>query len=55
MIERRARPGQPPMTDIMLRLGSEANQRERQRVDGGYTALRVRHLAPTGFSGTWGS
>jgi hypothetical protein len=55
MIERPPRPGQPPMADIMLRLGSEANQRERQRVDGGYTALRVRRLTPTGFSGTWGS
>ena len=55
VVERRARPGQPPLADIVLRLGSDANQRERQRVDGGYTALRIRQLSPEGFSGTWAS
>ena len=55
VVERHARPGQAPLADIVLRLGSEANQRERQRVDGGYTALRVRQMSPVGFSGTWAS
>ncbi len=55
VVERHARPGQPPLADIVLRLGSDANQRERQRVDGGYTALRIRQLSPEGFSGTWAS
>ena len=55
VVERRARPGQAPLADIVLRLGSEANQQDRQRVDGGYTALRIRQLSPGGFSGTWAS
>ena len=55
VVERHARPGQPPLADIVLRLGSDANQRDRQRVDGGYTALRIRQLSPAGFSGTWAS
>jgi hypothetical protein len=55
VVEQRARAGQPPRTEIILRLGSEANRRDRQRVDGGYTALRVRELSPAGFSGTWAS
>ena len=55
VIEQHARAGQPPRADITLRLGSEANRRDRQRVDGGYTALRVQELGPSGFSGTWAS
>jgi hypothetical protein len=55
VIERHERAGQPPRAEITLRLGSEANRRDRQRVDGGYTALRVRELGPSGFSGTWAS
>ena len=55
VIERHERAGRTPRADITLRLGSEANRRDRQRVDGGYTALRVRELSPSGFSGTWAS
>lgn len=55
VVERHERPGQPARAEIVIRLGSEANRRDRQRVDGGYMALRVRQLAPHGFSGTWGS
>jgi hypothetical protein len=40
---------------ITIRLGSEANRRDRQRVDGGYTALRLQRLDPSGFGGTWAS
>jgi hypothetical protein len=55
VVERQARSGQAPSAEIVLRLGSEANRRDRQRVDGGYTALRVRQVQPGGFSGTWAS
>jgi hypothetical protein len=55
VIERHAREGQPPSSEIVLRFGSDANRRDRQRVDGGYTALRVRKVSPEGFAGTWGS
>jgi hypothetical protein len=55
VIEQHERAGQTPRAEITLRLGSEANRRDRQRVDGGYTALRVRELSPSGFSGTWAS
>jgi hypothetical protein len=40
---------------IVLRLGSEANRRDRARFDGGYTALRVRELDGDRFRGTWAS
>ena len=55
VIERHQRSGEAPRAEIVLRLGSEANRRDRQRVDGGYTALRVRQIRPEGFSGTWAS
>jgi len=55
VVERHERSGQAPSAEIMLRLGSDANRRDRQRVDGGYTALRIRQLSPAGFSGTWAS
>ena len=55
VIERHERAGQTPRAEITLRLGAEANRRDRQRVDGGYTALRIRELSPSGFSGTWAS
>ncbi|HJR15684.1 MAG TPA: hypothetical protein VJ808_02430 [Gemmatimonadales bacterium] len=55
VLERHARPNRPRSTEIVLRLGSEANRRDRQRVDGGYMALRVLQLTPTGFSGNWSS
>ena len=40
---------------ILLRLGSQANQAERLRFDGGYTVLRVRQLDREGFRGDWES
>ena len=55
VVESHARAGQPPSAQIVLRFGSEANRRDRQRIDGGYTALRVRKMSSTGFSGTWAS
>jgi hypothetical protein len=55
VIERHARPGRPPLAEIVLRLGSEANRMDRQRVEGGYTALWITELTPTGFAGTWRS
>ena len=54
-VERHERAGQAPGAEIVMRLGSEANRRDRQRVDGGYTALRVRRVSAEGFAGTWGS
>lgn len=40
---------------VMLRLGADANRRERARFDGGYFALTVRRVDATGFAGTWAS
>jgi hypothetical protein len=49
-------PGNPGAgTEIILRLGAEANRRERLRYDGGYFALLVRGIGPRGFTGTWSS
>lgn len=42
-------------SEIFLRLGSEANRRDRIRFDGAYTALRVRRIAVDGFDGSWAS
>jgi hypothetical protein len=41
--------------EIMLRLGSEANRRDRVRFDGGYFALTVLRIDGEGFDGTWAS
>ena len=41
--------------DVVIRLGSEANRRDRQRFDGGYMALRVRDAETERFTGTWSS
>ncbi len=40
---------------ILLRLGSEANRRDLQRFDGGYTVLDVRTLSDNAFGGSWRS
>ncbi len=40
---------------ILLRLGSEANRRDRQRFDGGYTVLEVQTLSDDSFAGSWRS
>jgi hypothetical protein len=54
VIERR--PTRPDAgTEIMLRLGAEANRRGVVRYDGGYFALNVRSMTPDGFAGTWAS
>jgi hypothetical protein len=47
--------GGPPAAGIVLRLGSDANRRDRARFDGGYMALRVRQITPDGFGGDWAS
>jgi hypothetical protein len=40
---------------VMLRMGSEANRRDRLRFDGAYTVLRVRRISDGGFAGNWES
>jgi hypothetical protein len=55
VIQRHERTGQAPRAEITLRLGSEANRRDRHRIEGGYTALRVRQVTATEFAGTWAS
>ncbi|MFB3112021.1 MAG: hypothetical protein ACE10G_08310 [Gemmatimonadales bacterium] len=40
---------------ILLRLGSEANRRDLQRFDGGYTVLEVQTLSDDSFAGSWRS
>ncbi len=40
---------------ILLRLGAEANRRDVQRFDGGYTVLDVRTLSDDSFAGLWRS
>jgi hypothetical protein len=42
-------------TEVMLRLGSEANRSDVVRFDGGYTVLRVRRIEADGFQGNWSS
>jgi hypothetical protein len=54
VIERR--PARPDAaTEIMLRLGADANRRGVLRYDGGYFALNVRSITAEGFAGTWSS
>jgi hypothetical protein len=55
VMERRAVPGQSPAPEIVMRLGSDANRRDRQRFDGGYTALHVRQVGPDRLAGSWSS
>jgi hypothetical protein len=40
---------------IILRLGSEANRRDRQAFEGSYMVLDVREIADRGFRGSWSS
>jgi hypothetical protein len=42
-------------TEIMLRLGADANRRNVARYDGGYFALNVQSIEPGGFTGAWSS
>ncbi len=39
----------------VLRLGAEANRRDRQRFDGAHTTLRILSVAPEEFGGEWTS
>lgn len=49
VIERGTGPGRT----IVVRLGSEANRRDLQRFEGGYTVLRIHRITEDGFSGLW--
>jgi len=40
---------------VVLRIGSEANRRDRQRFDGAHTTLRVSSILADRFGGTWSS
>lgn len=42
-------------TLVVLRLGSEANRRDRQRFDGAHTTLRITSLGDDRFGGDWSS
>ncbi len=55
VVERRGGFGRAASPAIVIRLGSEANRRDRQRFDGGYMALRVREASPERIVGTWSS
>ncbi len=55
VMERNPAAGQAAPTEVVIRLGAEANRRDRQRFDGGYTALRIRETSPERFRGTWSS
>lgn len=52
------RPGVAVLADstgIVIRLGSEANRRDRQAVDAAYAALFVAETSGQGFRGRWAS
>jgi hypothetical protein len=55
LVMQRRTAGGLPQGEIILRLGSDANRRDRQRFDGGYTALRVREIGPARLAGSWAS
>jgi hypothetical protein len=42
-------------TQVLLRVGSEANRRGVMRFDGAYTVLRVQQATDSTFAGTWES
>jgi len=54
VIERRP-PRADAGTEIVLRLGADANRRGVTRYDGGYLALNVRTVEPDRFAGSWAS
>lgn len=43
------------VTSITMRVGSDANNRDMVRFDGGFMALYVREITPEGFRGAWAS
>ncbi|KPJ88603.1 MAG: hypothetical protein AMS18_13375 [Gemmatimonas sp. SG8_17] len=55
VLERRVGAAGGEVSEITLRLGSLANQRNNTRFDGAYTALRVTWVDKAGFGGTWAS
>ena len=55
VIERVGGGGGGEPKSILLRLGSEANRRDLQRFDGGYTVLEVQTLSDDSFAGFWRS
>ncbi len=55
VLERRVGAAGREVSEITLRLGSLANQRNNTRFDGAYTALRVTWVDMAGFGGTWAS
>lgn len=55
VVEQHAASAEAAPAEIVIRLGSEANRRDRQRFDGGYMALRVREASPERVAGTWSS
>lgn len=55
VLERKVEQASGTITQITIRLGSDANRRGRVRFDGGYTALFVRQAGPGGFAGNWAS
>ncbi|MFV1987612.1 MAG: hypothetical protein ACC682_10030 [Gemmatimonadota bacterium] len=48
-------PANPGTLIAVVRLGAEANRRDRQRFDGAHTTLRITSVAPDRFGGTWTS
>jgi hypothetical protein len=55
VLERHTASADEPVTQIILRLGSDANRRDRLRFDGGYTALYVREISGERLAGDWAS
>jgi hypothetical protein len=43
------------VTSITMRVGSDANNRDMVRFDGGFMALYLQEVTRTGFRGTWAS
>ncbi len=43
------------VTSIIMRVGSDANNRDLVRFDGGFMALYVQEITPEGFRGSWAS
>ncbi len=53
MVEDRTAEGEPPQ--LFIRLGSEGNDRTRQRFDGAYFALVVTAVEADAMHGSWTS
>lgn len=50
-----AQPSGGRSTDVVVRIGSEGNRRDRAPFDGAYMVLRVARADATGFAGAWES